>query len=361
MPPSCWPCRTYYALLVRNQRRGFYPAVLPTGWQTIRSPGPATASTSSGAFCTEQLRRRPATARIGNRSRLLQMPRPATPVVPSRCDVFEASTGTCSASADSSWQPIADWLARHVLDQVGYTGGPAGRAVRPPCGSGRVWCWHAAAASFLIRHSRPIVRRPEHAGRVEQGELPAGRRRSAPGAGQMRNAVCCTIRSKTRTRSCSPPHRLGWAVKAGSRCHWDIHSSVRLSQANPPGSPGTICSEEDRRATKPLWEQSGLPSLLRQPGQTAAAERAPRMLMLYTTADAVLAARRAAGDGHPGPCSTLGAGDGYPPTCASAAQAPAAGAAWTVKVGLRPLPARPIGPGHMCSEGHHAGVQLVFQ
>ena len=245
-----------------------------------------------------------------------------------------------------------DWLAAHVLDQVGYTGQAGCRLLDPACGSG----------TFLVM----ALRRLRGEGRGKRGErtgLRGGLQQNLPspasgrGAGseggqqmdsdenhnQSQPALTLTLSQGERGPNSNPQSPIP-AISSLSTIHhplstffpivgFDVNPLAVLTaranyliaiadllpsgvRAEPPvylcdsirGIPALPCaaepfdfvvgnppwiawdnlSDEDRQATKPLWERYGLFSLSGNAARHGGGKKDLSMLMLYVAADRYL-------------------------------------------------------------------------
>ncbi len=239
-----------------------------------------------------------------------------------------------------------DWLAAHVLDQVGYTGEPGCRLLDPACGSG----------TFLLMALRRVKsgewRVKSGEGRVESGEwrVESGEWRGERGEGkgkrdqatengrsemvnresdiELGRYVSCpsplsTLHSPLSTASGLPP-LVGFDINplavmtARANClialanvlpehdRVEVHISLRDSifesgeadaadfrefdfvVGNPPWIAWDNLPPDYRRATKPLWERYGLFSLSGNEARHGGGKKDLSMLMLYAAADRYL-------------------------------------------------------------------------
>jgi len=222
-----------------------------------------------------------------------------------------------------------DWLADHVLDQVGYEGDPAASLLDPACGSG----------TFLIAALR-------RKGGMESEE---GGRIKYEG-GRMRDEMPLAVSPPSLFSPhspLSPPRIAGFDLNPlavlTARANYLIAVRAMFPDAervNPPiylhdsildrgeapsdlgpfdfvvGNPPWIAwdnlPEEDRRATKPLWERYGLFSLDGNQARHGGGKKDLSMLMLHATADKYLkTAGRLGMVVTQSVFQTIGAGDGF--------------------------------------------------
>lgn len=164
-----------------------------------------------------------------------------------------------------------DWLAEHVLDQVGYTGDPGQRLLDPACGSG----------TFLLAAIRRIRAReanPQAANTVGYDLNPlavlAARanylialRDLLPDGGNVEIPIRLCDSILDRPSSDAP---FDYVV------------------GNPPWIAWDNLPDAYRQATKPLWQQYGLFSLSGNEARHGGAKKDLAMLMLYVCADRYL-------------------------------------------------------------------------
>ncbi|MBU4271935.1 MAG: SAM-dependent methyltransferase [Planctomycetes bacterium] len=211
-----------------------------------------------------------------------------------------------------------DWLAQHVLDRVGYTGDPAARLLDPACGSGTFLVMalrrlrknderrmmndelrHAPNnhhSSFII-HNFPVVGFDLNplAVLTARANFLLAVADLLPDAGRVEIPVY--LRNSILDESDGP---------SGGGEQFDF------VVGNPPWIAWDNLSEEDRRATKPLWERYGLFSLSGNEARHGGGKKDLSMLMLYAAADKYLKT-----DGRLGMVltqtvfQTIGAGDGF--------------------------------------------------
>ena len=170
-----------------------------------------------------------------------------------------------------------DWLAGHVLDQVGYTGEPGQRLLDPACGSG----------TFLVLALR----------RMRAAARPASPAPILPIVGFDLNPLAVlTARANYLIAIADwlPP---GGCVEApvylcdsilGIPSPASAAAPFDYVVGNPPWIAWDNLSEEQRQATKPLWERYGLFSLSGNEARHGGGKKDLSMLMLYATADRYL-------------------------------------------------------------------------
>lgn len=182
-----------------------------------------------------------------------------------------------------------DWLADHVLDQVGYPGQADCRLLDPACGSG----------TFLLL---AIRRMRDHARAVGRNAIEpriSGVRRSMvdfPVVGFDVNPLAViTARANyliamaevvSEGRRLETPIYLRDALLEESPCEGEEFDYV---VGNPPWIAWDHLSAEDRRATKPLWEKYGLFSLSGSAARYGGSKKDLSALMVYVAADCYLA------------------------------------------------------------------------
>lgn len=214
-----------------------------------------------------------------------------------------------------------DWLARHVLDQVGYPGNPARRLLDPACGSGtflvaaieRILAGCRAVADGVASYKADGVasRKDELCRKILANVVGFDLNPSAvltaranyliairellPEAGQVDIPVylCDSILDK--------PESTG-----------SLNSQFDYIVGNPPWIAWDNLPVDYRRATKPLWERYGLFSLSGSEGRHGGGKKDLSMLMMYSTADRYLKLRGRLGMVVTQTLfQTKGAGDGF--------------------------------------------------
>jgi SAM-dependent methyltransferase len=172
-----------------------------------------------------------------------------------------------------------DWLARHVLDQVGFTGAAGQRLLDPACGSGTflmlaIQRIRAASPhpSSLILHRFPVVGLDLNPLAVMtaranylialQDWLPAGEQVEAP------VYLADSILDRPPQAALAEP--------------------FDFVVGNPPWIAWDNLPDAVRRATRPLWERYGLFSLSGSDARHGGGKKDLSMLMLYATADRYL-------------------------------------------------------------------------
>ena len=209
-----------------------------------------------------------------------------------------------------------DWLAAHVLDQVGYTGQPGSRLLDPACGSGtflmmalRRWRKNAECgmmndelttsihhSSFITQHS-PIVGFDLNplAVMTARANFLIALADVLPGHGPVEAPIylCDSILGRGETGG------------AGGE-------NFDFVVGNPPWIAWDNLPDDDRQATKPLWERYGLFSLSGNAARHGGGKKDLSMLMLYAAADRYLKPRGRLGMVITQTLfQTKGAGDGF--------------------------------------------------
>ncbi len=190
-----------------------------------------------------------------------------------------------------------DWLAAHVLDQVGYTGEPGTRLLDPACGSG----------TFLVM----AIRRLRKQGSEEKG--------TGIGPARRPNVASPSLSSLLSPLSPVVGFDLNPLAVMTARANYLIAMADLLPKAgrvevpvylcdsilgtgvpqtcraefdyvvgNPPWIAWDNLPDEDRQATKPLWERYGLFSLSGRDARHGGGKKDLSMLMLYAAADSYL-------------------------------------------------------------------------
>ena len=214
-----------------------------------------------------------------------------------------------------------DWLAGHVLDQVGYTGEPGQRLLDPACGSG----------TFLLLALRRRKRR-EEGGEGErdqqspinhQGPLspllsslsPRGLRPKSVGRDDGRaNYLIATADLLPEHDRVELPIYLRDSILGNGDVGEASSEPFDFVVGNPPWIAWDNLPGDDRQATKPLWERYGLFSLSGNAARHGGGKKDLSMLMLYAAADRYLEARRTIGHGdHANALSDERGGRWFPP------------------------------------------------
>ena len=199
-----------------------------------------------------------------------------------------------------------DWLARHVLDQVGYDGDPAKRLLDPACGSGtflvmalRRWRraesrqWAVGSGQSSVHHSAFSI---HHSPSLSP--LPSPLSPPFPIVGFDLNPLAVLTARANYLLAVADllPEQgqvelpveipvylcdsiLGVPAPA---CAADPFDFV---VGNPPWIAWDNLPEDDRQATKPLWDRYGLFSLSGNEARHGGGKKDLSMLMLYAAAD----------------------------------------------------------------------------
>ena len=207
-----------------------------------------------------------------------------------------------------------DWLADHVLDQVGYTGHPNCRLLDPACGSGtflvaairRVRASYAASrggdrisesdlcrkilenvVGYDINPTAVLAARANYL--IALGDL----LRSVEGV-EIPVVLCDSIldgppqQRPAEGRGTVPFSGRRFASVPENRDSPRAEPSFDTIAGNPPWIAWDNLPADYRRATRPLWERYGLFSLSGNEGRHGGAKKDLAMLMIYATADRYL-------------------------------------------------------------------------
>lgn len=170
-----------------------------------------------------------------------------------------------------------DWLADHVLEQVGYTGRPDQRLLDPACGSGTFLMMalrRLRHSSFIIHHSSlPIVG-------FDLNPLAVMTARA--------NYLITLADLLPGDESVEVPIYLYDSILGRGEAGAGVHEPFDFVVGNPPWIAWDNLPDEDRQATKPLWERYGLFSLSGNDARHGGGKKDLSMLMLYATADRYL-------------------------------------------------------------------------
>jgi hypothetical protein len=301
--------QTYYALVVKLLAERFRPGGIDDGLPDNPFAWCESSSSMAVGRLVEQLRE----TLVGYRM--------AAPADDGDCDLFKP------LYQDLFPRPLRhqlgeyytpDWLAGHVLDQTGYTGELGQRLLDPACGSG----------TFLLMALRRLRRGAGDEGRGARD----GGRSVDPLLGCRRTAVQLTRDGLLPPVSPSfvpnppPPSSplvgfdLNPLAVMTARANYLIAMADLLPErgrvelpiylrdsilgtgeggeatseqfdfvvGNPPWIAWDNLPEEDRRATKPLWERYGLFSLSGNEARHGGGKKDLSMLMLYAAADRYL-------------------------------------------------------------------------
>ena len=284
-----------------------------------------------------------------------------------------------------------DWLAAHVLDQVGYTGEPGQRLLDPACGSG----------TFLLMALR--LRKKSGERREDRGKETGNEGLGIRDWGLGTTAGVFSGRRHDGPLGPSPlsplPHIVGFDLNPlavmTARANYlialaDLAAERRTGAGadlsprfdprngeggmgdreqfdfvvgNPPWIAWDNLAKEDRRATKPLWERYGLFSLSGSDARHGGGKKDLSMLMLYAAADRYLKPDGRLGMVVPQTLfQTRGAGDGFRRFRLGRGRSAAGRAARGRHGGLAPLRRRrQLDEHHRAAEGSRHGVsRAVF-
>jgi hypothetical protein len=182
-----------------------------------------------------------------------------------------------------------EWLVDQMLDEVGYSGDPAGRLLDPACGSG----------GFLVRAIHRV--------RTRWGECDCrmGVRREA-----LRRAILSSVTGidlnplavvtsranyLIAIRDLLPPAGpvetpvfLGDSILGRHEGLHDFAGRFDYVVGNPPWIAWDDLPAGDRQATKPLWQQYGLFTLSGSDARHGGGKKDLSMLMIYAAADRYL-------------------------------------------------------------------------
>ncbi len=221
-----------------------------------------------------------------------------------------------------------DWLARHVLDEVGYRGGSAERLLDPACGSGTFLVmalrrWRGRMSSL---HPSSFILHPSIVG-FDLNPLAVMTARAnyllaiadlLPQLGRVEIPVYLhdSIQDRGEGPAAQPPPAV---LDSYAQAVPDSSAQPRAAMplfdyvvGNPPWIAWDNLSDEDRRATKPLWERYGLFSLSGSQARHGGGKKDLSMLMLYAAADRYLKPHGRLGMVVTQTLfQTLGAGDGF--------------------------------------------------
>jgi len=172
-----------------------------------------------------------------------------------------------------------DWLARHVLDQVGFTGAAGQRLLDPACGSGTflmLAIQRVRAAS--IHHSSFIIQRFPVVG-LDLNPLAVMTARA--------NYLIALRDWLPADEQVDVPVYLADSI-LDRPPHAALAEPFDFVVGNPPWIAWDNLPDAARRATRPLWERYGLFSLSGSDARHGGGKKDLSMLMLYATADRYL-------------------------------------------------------------------------
>jgi predicted RNA methylase len=182
-----------------------------------------------------------------------------------------------------------EWLVDQMLDEVGYSGDPAGRLLDPACGSG----------GFLVRAIRRVrAHWRESVGRAGAGGEALCRAILSSVAGIDLNPLAVvTARANylIAIRDLLPPAGpvetpVYWGDSILGR-HEGLHDFAGRFDyvvGNPPWIAWDDLPADDRQATKPLWQHYGLFTLSGSDARHGGGKKDLSMLMIYAAADRYL-------------------------------------------------------------------------
>jgi len=176
-----------------------------------------------------------------------------------------------------------DWLARHVLDQVGFDGDPARRLLDPSCGSG----------TFLVMAIRRILARARAISDASARESLCGKilanvvgfdRNPLAVAAARVNYLVALGGLLPRGTEVAVPIRLVDTILDERPCDVPFDCVV----GNPPWIAWDHLPTDYREATKGLWERYGLFTLSANEARHGGGKKDLAMLMLAVSADRYL-------------------------------------------------------------------------
>jgi len=175
-----------------------------------------------------------------------------------------------------------DWLADHVLDQVGYEGDPRTRLLDPSCGSG----------TFLmaaIRRIRDWVAAHRDECRVSDAELGQAILQNVVGFDLNPLAIMAARANYLIAIGDLLPDVSDAEIPVDLRDSildpTDTHLPFDCVVGNPPWIAWDNLPADYREATKPLWQRYGLFSLSGTAARHGGGKKDLSMLMLYVSAD----------------------------------------------------------------------------
>jgi SAM-dependent methyltransferase len=190
-----------------------------------------------------------------------------------------------------------DWLARHVLDQVGYGGPTEQRVLDPACGSGTFLltaigriraAWISSHHGNLPDSSKAELCRHilSHVAGIDLNPLAVMTARA--------NYLIAIRDLLPSAETMEPLESLEIPIYLGdSILNLPPHAALHKEQfdivaGNPPWIAWDNLPAEYREATKPLWEHYGLFSLSGNEARHGGGKKDLSMLMLYAVADRYL-------------------------------------------------------------------------
>jgi methylase of polypeptide subunit release factors len=184
-----------------------------------------------------------------------------------------------------------DWLARHVLDQVGYSGGPKRRLLDPACGSGTflLMAIQRIRAAWLSSHCDDVQARSKielckqilsHVVGMDLNPLAVMTARA--------NYLIAIHDLLPLSEPWEIPIYLGDAILNVPPHNVLCQEQFDVIVGNPPWIAWDNLPADYREATKPLWEHYGLFSLSGNEARHGGGKKDLSMLMLYAVADRYL-------------------------------------------------------------------------
>ena len=196
-----------------------------------------------------------------------------------------------------------DWLADHVLDQVGYQGELAGRLIDPACGSGTfLMLAIRRATKWFTSNSEPNRR----AGDPDRQTIERFCRQVSEGIVGMDLNPLAVVAARTNylvaladllpeVEKLTIPVRCGDTILGDSDFPGNADTEAAAASnsfdwvvGNPPWIAWDYLPEAYREATKPLWRKYGLFSLSGTAGRHGGGKKDLSALMTYAVADRLL-------------------------------------------------------------------------